>query len=134
MPNATYRHGDLHRVLLADALTATGGDLLAMGEAYVRFAVGHRAHFEVMFQPDLYRTDNPALTAVRSRVATSLRGGITGHTKPDIHQRHATTAAWSIAHGFATLWLSGALQPTPDDDVTAAARPVLRPPDPYCDC
>src|SRR5215471_15318282 len=32
---------------------------LEMGVAYVRFAVGHRAHFEVMYRPELYHPDDP---------------------------------------------------------------------------
>jgi hypothetical protein len=32
---------------------------LEVGVAYVRFAVTHRAQFEVMFRPELYRTDDP---------------------------------------------------------------------------
>ena len=39
--------------------------------------------------------------------------------------QEAGLAAWSLAHGFATLWLSGALPDMPDlpDE---AARAVLR--------
>ena len=33
-------------------------------------------------------------------------------------------AAWSIVHGFATLWLNGALPPELGDDPEAAARAV----------
>ena len=49
--------------LLADALAAAQqrtGDFLDVGVAYVRFAVEHRAHFEVMVRPDLYHPDDPA--------------------------------------------------------------------------
>src|SRR5689334_25241030 len=38
---------------LAVALEA-GSSLLELGAAYVRFALDHPAHFEVMFSPDLY--------------------------------------------------------------------------------
>src|SRR5438034_4736660 len=31
---------------------------LEVGVAYVRFAVTHRAHFEVMFRPELYHPDD----------------------------------------------------------------------------
>ena len=57
--------------LLADTLTAAQrrtADFLEVGVAYVRFAVDHRAHFEVMFHPDLYHPDDPEVaTAVRWR-------------------------------------------------------------------
>jgi AcrR family transcriptional regulator len=57
---------------LADARERTGS-LLEIGVAYVRFAVEHRAHFEVMFRPDLYRADDPDLARARRRRVRSLR-------------------------------------------------------------
>lgn len=112
--------------LFADALEAAGGDLHAMGLAYVRFAVGHRAHFEVMFTPGLYRPDDPDVTAARARAGRVLAEGVRGvspHGQGD--ERAARLAAWSIVHGFAHLWLSGALPADLGDDPVAAARPVI---------
>ena len=79
--------------------------------AYVRFAVDHRAHFEVMFRPDLYHPDDPEVATARQRAADALYGGVgsvaaTGRG-PDIPL--AGVAAWSLVHGFATLWLNHAL-------------------------
>jgi hypothetical protein len=65
--------------LLADALDAAHRrtqDFLEVGVAYVRFAVGHRAHFEVMFRPDLYRSDDREVLAARERASNALSGGI----------------------------------------------------------
>jgi AcrR family transcriptional regulator len=59
--------------LLADALEAAQHrtrDFLEVGVAYVRFAVEHRAHFEVMFRPDLYHPDD---LAVRGGLVTGPR-------------------------------------------------------------
>lgn len=110
--------------LLADALRQAGDDLLDTGVAYVGFAVQHRAHFDVMFRPELYRPDDPELIAARARSGELLRGGVARHTgrEPDTD----ALAAWSIVHGFATLWLSGALPPRVGDDPEAAARTVIR--------
>jgi hypothetical protein len=36
----------------------------------------------------------------------------------------AELAAWSLVHGFATLWLNHALPPELGDDARAAAREV----------
>ena len=109
--------------LLADALTAAD-DFLEAGVAYVRFAAAHRAHFAVMFRPDLYHADDPGLVAARSRARDALRSGAgTLPVDPDA-VREAGLAAWSMAHGFATLWLSGAL-PDAGDDPGDAARAVL---------
>lgn len=111
---------------LADALTAAaGGGLLEVGVAYVRFAVDHRAHFEVMFRPELYHRDDPELAAARERAGEALRAGVAGLGPPG-EAPAAGLAAWSIAHGFAALWLGGALPARVGDDAEAAARAVLR--------
>lgn len=120
--------------LLADALDAAGEDLLEVGVAYVRFAVGHRAHFEVMFQPGLYHGDDPAVTAARRRADARLAAGLTASAGPEAHtgpeagaeRRADELAAWSIVHGFATLWLGGALPAGLGDDPGPAARTVIR--------
>lgn len=96
--------------LFADALTGAP-DLRERGVAYVRFAATHPAHFQVMFQPDLYRTDDPDLLAARARATDALRAGV-ADLPPDGRgedDRLAGVAAWSLAHGFATLLLSGNL-------------------------
>ncbi|WP_091292351.1 TetR/AcrR family transcriptional regulator [Micromonospora halophytica] len=111
--------------LLAEELGRAGDDLLEIGVAYVRFAVEHRAHFEVMFRPDLYRPDDPALVAARARSGATLHGGVAAHPAASAPDRDAL-AAWSIVHGFATLWLAGALPPGVGGDPEATARQVIR--------
>ncbi|MFI2368572.1 TetR/AcrR family transcriptional regulator [Streptomyces sp. NPDC018833] len=90
--------------LLAGAL-AQAPDLRERGVAYVRFALDHPAHFQVMFQPDLYRGDDPDLVAAKERASAELRAGITSLAATP-EPRTAGIAAWSLAHGFATLLLS----------------------------
>ncbi|MGA5197628.1 TetR/AcrR family transcriptional regulator [Streptomyces exfoliatus] len=90
--------------LLAEALAAAP-DLRERGVRYVRFAVEHPAHFQVMFQPELLRADDPDLLAAKERASTELRAGVAGLRElPDA--RTAGIAAWSLAHGFATLLLT----------------------------
>lgn len=111
--------------LLADALVAAGDDFAEAGVAYVRFAVARRAHFEVMFRPDIYRADDPEVVAARERAGQVLTAGIesrTGRTGRDA--RLSRVAAWSLVHGFATLWLTGALPRDLGEDLNAAARDV----------
>jgi AcrR family transcriptional regulator len=115
--------------LLADALAdaqVRTQDFLEVGVAYVRFAVDHRAHFEVMFRPDLYQPDDPAVRAARERASNALSGGIgslpSGRAGTDA--RIAGVAAWSLVHGFATLWLNGALSPELGADPETLARSV----------
>ena len=102
--------------LLADELAAAWaatGRFLEVGVAYVRFAVAHPAHFAVMFRPELLHVDDPALRAAKARSDAALYGGVErlpraqAGTDPLV----AGVAAWSIVHGFASLWLDGALPP-----------------------
>ncbi|MEV6262297.1 TetR/AcrR family transcriptional regulator [Streptomyces sp. NPDC051784] len=97
--------------LFADAL-AQAPDLRERGVAYVRFAAGHPAHFQVMFRPELLRADDPGLLAAKERATDELRagiGGLPGAARGE-DARLAGIAAWSLAHGFATLLLSGNLE------------------------
>ncbi len=93
---------------------ATGPNaFLNTGIAYITFALSHRAHFEVMFRPDLCHTDDPELVVARDKsfgvlfsiVERDLESGREQLTLP------TSVAAWSIVHGFATLWLYGNLEP-----------------------
>ena len=115
--------------LLADELAAAWaatGRFLEVGVAYVRFAVAHPAHFAVMFRPELLHVDDPALRAAKARSNAALYGGVEklpraqAGTDPLV----AGVAAWSIVHGFASLWLDGALPPALGADPELAARAV----------
>lgn len=105
--------------LFADALERAGADFLEVGVAYIGFAVQHRAYFEVMFRPELYHADDPEVKAARDRAAAILAKGVNA-------PRTTAIAAWSLAHGFANLWLSGALPRDLGETPQDAARPVLR--------
>jgi AcrR family transcriptional regulator len=134
---------------LAKALATSrlaSNSFLEMGVTYVRFAVTRRAEFEVMFRTDLYHADAPEVLAARARAADALyaavadlpdgtrtdspavsparpaREGTAGQVSSDV--RAAGLAAWSMVHGFATLWLSGAF-PDRDSDPAETARVIL---------
>ncbi|GIF79560.1 TetR/AcrR family transcriptional regulator [Catellatospora bangladeshensis] len=97
--------------LLAEAL-AEAPDMRERGVAYVRFALAYPAHFGVMFRPDLYHADAPELIAAREESGRLLHGGLAAMpaTRTGDDPVAAATAAWSLAHGFATLWQSGGLR------------------------
>ena len=114
--------------LFADALSATleqTNDFLEVGVTYVRTAVEHPSHFEVMFRPELYRADDPTLVAAEMRTAAVLHEGLAllPEAKTGADLATAAIAAWSIVHGFATLWISGQLRGDVDD-AAAGARAV----------
>lgn len=115
-----------YRLLAAELQTAweTTHNFREVGVAYVRFAATHRAHFEVMYRPDLYHADDPDLLAARSAASAVLYGGVgtaTDTPAPDEILR-AGVAAWSLVHGVATLWLSGNLPLQLGDDPETIAR------------
>lgn len=104
---------ELLATMLGDALEGGSLDLKELGVRYVEFAAEHPAHFEVMFRPDLYRPDDPNVVTARDATTQHLRAGVGGVPRartgrdPEI----AALAAWSLAHGFATLRRSGNLEP-----------------------
>lgn len=118
--------------LLAESLNAEqqrSGDFLEVGVAYVRFGVEHRAHFEVMFRPDLYHADDRGVVAARQRATDALYGGVVSVThgqQTDQDTQLGGIAAWSLVHGFATLWLNEAFPPWLGSDIDVAARAVAR--------
>ncbi|WP_217167864.1 TetR/AcrR family transcriptional regulator [Streptomyces sp. AC512_CC834] len=116
-------------------LSATLGeakDLRDLGVRYVRFAVAHPAHFQVMFHPELLRPDDSELRAARERTRSMLRTAVEDHgDDPAI----GFMAAWSMAHGFATLLLSHNLDGpdgpldgrNPEETFGALAGVIFRP-------
>ncbi|WP_405932081.1 TetR/AcrR family transcriptional regulator [Streptomyces sp. NBC_00827] len=104
--------------LLATTL-AQAADLKDAGVHYVRFAREHPAHFQVMFTPELLRANDLELTTARTLAGERLRTAVSG-VPPEgrgTDPRLAGVAAWSLAHGFATLLLSHNLDgPVGDQD------------------
>ena len=99
-----------------------GRGFLEVGVAYVRFAVTHRAHFEVMYRPELYRPDDADVREARAAAAVFLYGT----AAPDARRPAAGAAAWSLVHGLATLWLNGNLPEQLGDDPEQITRLVAR--------
>jgi AcrR family transcriptional regulator len=99
------------------------GDFLEAGVAYMRFAVGHPAHFAVMFRPDLHRRDDPDLTAAMDRTRSMLYAQAADQEGvAEGGAAEAGIAAWALVHGLATLWLSGNLPASAGDDPERLAR------------
>ncbi|AYF79335.1 WHG domain-containing protein [Nocardia yunnanensis] len=95
--------------LLDAELRAAAGDFRAVAVAYIRFARTHPGHFDVMYRHDLLRTDDAELIAARARSGGELHSGVLGMGLSDDAAPAAALAAWSLVHGFATLWREGAL-------------------------
>jgi AcrR family transcriptional regulator len=110
---------------LRDAYQATDS-FLEVGVAYVRFAVTHRAHFEVMFRPELYRTDDPELVRARDAARSLLYPPAADLANTPDDDVRAAVAAWSLVHGLVTLWLNRNLPPQLGDDPEQITREVAR--------
>ena len=113
-----------YRILTGELRSARDAGLgfLEVGVAYVRFAVSHRAYFEVMYQPELYHRDGDEVRQARAGAAALLYGS----ASPDTGQLAAGAAAWSLVHGLATLWLNGNLPPQLGNDPEEITRLIAR--------
>jgi len=88
-------------------------ELAAAGRGYVKFAVGHPAHFEVMFRLDALnpadaeytKTSDAAYELLTATIARCQAAGRLHGRSPEV----VAVSAWSVVHGLAALWLSGRL-------------------------
>ncbi|MHC3470632.1 TetR/AcrR family transcriptional regulator [Streptomyces sp. 7R007] len=119
---------------LLAATLAEAADLKDAGVRYVRFARAHPAHFQVMFTPGLLRADDLELTTARALAADALRHAVSAVRAEDfgIDSRLAGVAAWSLAHGFATLLLGSNLEGSvgdrdPEEVFRALTATLFRP-------
>lgn len=137
--NAAPAHHFGDKAGLFTALAAEGYDLLAaalgevrehtdsfveVGAAYVGFAVDHRAHFEVMFRPDLYDAKAPEVVAAIRAAAQHLYGPAAEHMPDAEDPRDAGIFAWSWVHGLATLIVNGNLGDDAIADPVGTARRI----------
>jgi AcrR family transcriptional regulator len=125
--NAPYRHFAGKSELLAAlreegfgalaeacraALVAAGPDdvrarVRALGEAYVRFAVGHPHHFRLMLYDPL-GGEGPAPAREPGGAFALLQGSLeearaAGVVRADLPTREIALAAWALVHGLASL-------------------------------
>jgi AcrR family transcriptional regulator len=109
---------------MRSAASTTGSGLIEAGTAYIRFALTHRAYFEVMFSPDLYRPDDPQVAQARQAAADvlfELVRSILGHANEQ-EIWGGVIAAWSFTHGFATLSLNANFNPQQETETDTAVH------------
>ena len=123
----------------------------AMGLAYIRDAIAHPAHYQIMFRADLHAaaaedSDGDACFRELDGAATDTFGALLrtiarlraelrpGAQLPETYDQLQTDSelmthavlAWSTVHGFATLWLQGAMtKKTRTGDWEPLARSVV---------
>jgi len=88
-------------------------ELAAIGRGYVRFALAHPAHFEVMFRLDALDPANGEFVAASETAYALLLAAIERcRAAGRLHGRSPeliAVSAWSLVHGLAALWISGRL-------------------------
>jgi len=97
---------------IESSLVENGADeLAAVGRGYVRFATSHPEFFEVMFRVDaldleasgLVEATEAAYLQLLSAVSRCAQEGLLGERDPIV----VGVAAWSMVHGFSSLWIGG---------------------------
>jgi AcrR family transcriptional regulator len=97
--------------LLAQALTDARGRFADAALAYVRFAIEHPGHYQVMFNRSLLDAADADLAAAEAAAGAELSRGVATLRAPNARADPAAAqlAAWSLVHGFSTLWLNDAV-------------------------
>ena len=120
--------------LLTQALIAARGDFTAAALAYVRFAIAHPGHYQVMFNKSLLDGADAELAAAEAAAGAELSRGVATLRDPNAQAdpAGAQLAAWSLVHGFSTLWLNDAVnaqvrQRDPTDTVMRIASMLFEP-------
>jgi AcrR family transcriptional regulator len=102
----------------------------AMGDAYLRFAIGHQSHYRVMFgrfsesracDPDLIEEAEGAFRALVDALVDQQRTGRVRGDDPVMLARFV----WSVVHGMAMLTIDGQL-PADGMELNRYASPRLR--------
>jgi AcrR family transcriptional regulator len=106
--------------MLAEALKNARPDFIDAALAYVRFALDHPGHYDVMFDKSLYDAADPELVTAEAAAGAELAAGVgtldDPRAKDDPHA--AQLAAWSLVHGFSLLWLNKAIDDESDPMAT----------------
>ncbi|WP_394821865.1 WHG domain-containing protein [Pendulispora albinea] len=102
------------------------------GEAYVRFAFQHPAHFRVMFGPDFVdMTRFPSAQACGhkafDRLIEVVQAYIDEGLAVPVSERVLVVFAWSVVHGLACLLLDGCLSFKMPEAVTEITQSQLQP-------
>jgi AcrR family transcriptional regulator len=95
---------------LTEATRAAAGDHVAGGLAWIRWALDHPAHYEVMFSPRLLRLEDPDLVRARQRGSEVLFASVRSRDVEEADVVPGVIASWSWAHGFIGLWRAGNLE------------------------
>ena len=88
--------------------------VIELGRAYVRWAVGHPDHYQVMFGSESPKAEHPSLATAAelafddllAAIGTCQEAGLVAGDDP----RELATPLWSLVHGIASLTIGGELR------------------------
>jgi AcrR family transcriptional regulator len=87
--------------------------LVAVGLAYVDYAIEHRPSFQLMFRSDRLKTEDLYFKEAAKRTFEQLKEVVAPYLAPgntsEQNRMMRLLGAWSLVHGFATLVLEGQL-------------------------
>ncbi|MCH9732026.1 MAG: TetR/AcrR family transcriptional regulator [Actinomycetia bacterium] len=120
----------LHGALCAarDSTSDPKSRVIEVGRAYVRWVVTHPDYYQVMFGADTFKAENPDLLAAATPAFDVSLEAITRCQEAGVMRsqdpREIAGPMWALAHGIASLAISGALQNVgiEDDPETLLAR------------
>jgi AcrR family transcriptional regulator len=128
---------ELHTALTvaADAASDPVGKLVAIGRAYVRWAVTHPDHYRVMFGADTSKAEHPSLALAAGQAFDELLAAITRCQDEGMMRagkpREIAGPIWSLVHGIASLAIDGELRNVgidqePEDMVADAVSDLIQ--------
>jgi AcrR family transcriptional regulator len=106
--------------------------LLAVGCAYIDYAISHRPQFQLMFRSDTIRLEDEQFKEASNGTLQQLQETMAPFLMADESEAVRVAKlmlAWSAVHGFATLYLEKGFKPfyadNPRPPVSADARRML---------
>jgi AcrR family transcriptional regulator len=125
----------LHKLMAqyrAGAPKDAAAQLLAVGCAYVDYAISHRPQFQLMFRSDTIRLDDERFKEASKGAFQQLQETMAPLCGPEETEAECVAKlmlAWSAVHGFATLYLEKGFRPiygnNPKPPVSADAKRAL---------
>lgn len=116
----------------AEAPQDPPAQLLAVGCAYIDYAISHRPQFQLMFRSDVIRVEDGNFKEASRGAFQQLQETMTPLLAPEDSEagrKAKVMLCWSAVHGFATLYLEKGFGPVyadnPRPPVSADARRML---------
>ena len=110
----------------ADAVAPPRERLLAVYFAYVAFAERHPDLFAVMFQSGIDKTDYPEVQTSSAK-AFAVAAKLAAQIEPSqTSAEQLALAMWTMAHGFATLSVEGAIAQVGTAEAKVSAEALAR--------